>query len=194
MANIHAIHSVGHSLVTYLKNSYPADLQPRADFKLLSSGEMNDTDEPQTSITLYLYRVTVNEHLRNAKRPNDPSGSRPPLSLDLHYLLSVWAANALDEHTMLGWALDQLHRHPVLDVSALSPEAGWSAGDFVQLIPAELSTEDIMRIWDALAPSYRISVSYIARVLRIEGQPAAATTAVGTSFGFAGRAPAGASR
>ena len=38
----------------------------------------------------------------------------------------------------------------------------------IQLIPAELSTEDIMRIWDALEPSYRLSVSYIARVVRID--------------------------
>jgi hypothetical protein len=132
----------------------------------------------------------VNEHLRNAKRANDPSGSSPPLSLDLHYLLSVWADNAMDEHVLLAWALDQLHRHPVLDVSALTPEAEWTTGDFIQLIPAELSTEDLMRIWDALDPAYRLSVSYIARVVRIGGQAAEGAPSVASRFGFDSAGPA----
>ena len=38
----------------------------------------------------------------------------------------------------------------------------------IQIIPAELSNEDLMRIWDALTPSYRLSISYIARSVRIE--------------------------
>ena len=33
---------------------------------------------------------------------------------------------------------------------------------------AELTTEDVMRIWDALDPAYRISVSYVARVVRLD--------------------------
>ncbi len=35
-------------------------------------------------------------------------------------------------------------------------------------MPAELSTEDVMRIWDAIEPAYRLSASYVARVVRIE--------------------------
>lgn len=187
MANLHAIHSVGHSLATWLKNAYPAALQPRAEFRLVSSGELAAPDEPASgTVLLYLYRVTVNEHLRNTKRANDPSGSRAPLSLDLHYLVSFWADNALDEHTMLGWTLGHLHRHPVLDASTLSPEAAWEASDVIQLIPAELSTEDIMRIWDALHPSYRLSVSYIARVVRLEGEASKAAAAVSGAFGYGG--------
>jgi hypothetical protein len=55
-----------------------------------------------------------------------------------------------------------------MDVSSLSPEAAWGPGDVIQLIPAELSNEDIMRIWDAIEPTYRLSVSYIARVVLID--------------------------
>ena len=57
---------------------------------------------------------------------------------------------------------------PILDASSLSPEAGWGANEVIQVIPAELSTEDVMRIWDALDPSYRLSVSYIARLVRLD--------------------------
>ncbi|HPE04331.1 MAG TPA: Pvc16 family protein, partial [Thauera sp.] len=33
---------------------------------------------------------------------------------------------------------------------------------------SELPTEDLMRIWDALSPSYRLSVSWVARLVRID--------------------------
>jgi hypothetical protein len=36
------------------------------------------------------------------------------------------------------------------------------------VIPAELTTEDMMRIWDALDPPCRLSVSYIARLVRLD--------------------------
>src|SRR5262249_41793967 len=137
-------------------------------FRLLSSGQMTTPDDDGAILSLFLYRVTMNEHLRNVGRPNHPSGRNVPLSLDLHYLMTVWADGALAEQTILGWAMHEIYRHRVMDASSLSPEAQWAPGEVVQLIPAELSNEDIMRIWDAIEPTYRLSVSYIARMVRIE--------------------------
>ena len=62
----------------------------------------------------------------------------------------------------------QLHQVPVLDASILSADASWAADDVIQLIPEEISTEDLMRVWDAIEPAYRLSLSYIARVVRID--------------------------
>ena len=183
MSNVFAIHSVGESLRTYLDHSYPAELRAvhPCEFRLVSSGELAAEAEIDGALTLYLYRVTVNEHTRNTRRVTDTSRETLPLSVDLHYLLTVWARSAFAEHTILAWAMRQLHQHPVLDRSSLSPEAGWGPGESVQVIPAELSTEDVMRIWDALEPAYRLSASYIARVVRIDadevpvGRPTVAT-------------------
>lgn len=171
MANVQAIHSVGESLATRLRNAYPESLRARhpCDFRVVSSGELaGENVNFDSTLTLFLYRVTVNEHLRNARRINDPLDADSPMALDLHYLLTVWSGSALVEHTVLAWTLQYLHAHAVLDASSLSPEAGWERGDVIQLIPAELSTEDLMRIWDAIDPAYRLSVSYIARVVRID--------------------------
>jgi len=171
MANYHAVLSVGNSLVKSLKDAYVrevAEAERKFEISLLSSGEMNAANPPETVLSLYLYRVTQNEYLRNARQAGAAAGSDAPLSLDLHYLLTVWANSPEDEHKMLGWAMRQLHRHPVLDSSSLNQDAEWGPGDVVQVIPAELSTEDVMRIWDALAPAYRLSVSYTARVVRID--------------------------
>lgn len=169
MANLFAIHSVGNSLATYLAKSYPEEL--RADhpcaFTLLSSGELNKTDDPPATVSLFLYRVTMQEHLRNGSSPSQ-AGGRVPLAVDLHYLLTVWASSALTEQIVLAWTMRELHQHPILDASSLSPEAGWGNGETVQLIPSELSTEEMMQIWDALEPPYHLSTGYLARVVRID--------------------------
>src|SRR5918994_7502998 len=130
MANVFAIHSVGNSIVTYLRNSYPRALagqdMPDCSFDLVSSGELAGEPGDATRITLYLYRITVNEHSRHA---GAGSVARPAaLGLDLHFLMSAWAGNARDEQTMLAWAIRQLHMFPILDASSLSPEAAWGAG------------------------------------------------------------------
>lgn len=175
MANLQAIHSVGNSLKTYLDNSYQELRQgntssyPSCDFRLLSSTELDNMDNPGTTLSLFLHRVTVNEHVRNAHQIDGITPKQLPLSVDLHYLMSVWADSAAKEHFILAWAMRQLHLHPILDSSYLSSEAGWRPEEVIQIISAELSNEDMMRIWDTLKPSYRLSVAYIARVVRIEG-------------------------
>lgn len=185
MANLLAIHSVSNSITTFLRNTYPATIagQPAPDctFDLVSSGELAGEMSDTTRLTLFLYRVTVNEHARQAQSPAHPNSRPMSLGLDLHFLLTAWAGNALDEHSMLAWAMRQLHLYPILDVSSLSPEAGWGRDEVIQIIPAELSTEDMMRVWDALEPPFRLSVSYIARLVRLdpdefegEGPPAVA--------------------
>lgn len=199
MANVLALHSVGDSLVTYLRHTYPDEADgrpmPACSFALLSSGELSGAADEGTRITLYLYRVTVNEHARQQRPPHRPLGEPPPLSLDLHFLLTAWAATAEDELVPLAWAMRQLYLHPILDASSLSPEAGWRADEVIQIIPAELPTEDMMRIWDALEPGYRLSVSYTARLVRLDPDSVdAAAPVVATRMGYGTAAPAGAER
>ena len=185
MANVFAIHSVGHSITTYLRNTYPATTagrpMPECSFDLISSGELAGDVSDTTRITLYLYRLTVNEHSRQTRPARGPQTVPASLGLDLHFLMTAWAGNALTEHTVLAWAVRQLHLFPILDASSLSPEAGWGRNEVIQIIPAELGTEELMRIWDALDPAYRLSVSYIARLVRLDpdtledGRPVVAT-------------------
>lgn len=172
MANFYSINSVGDSIMQFLRNAYPQELRDvhPCDFRIVSSGEMADgTDDFNTTVSLYLYRIIMNEHVRNTTTSRSLRDESVPLSVDLHFMLSVWANSAEAEHTICAWAMSQLHQHPIMDISSLTGEGGWSADDVVHIIPAELSNEDLMRIWDAVAPYYRLSVSYIARVVRIDG-------------------------
>jgi hypothetical protein len=170
MANILAPHSVGNSLMTHLRNAYPEPFRTQQpfEFKVISCGELAEGQEPRNTVTLFLFRITQAEDPRGRPLPSDGPHTNAPLSLDLHFLLTAWADNALAEQTVLTWAMREIQMHPVLDSSSLSSEAGWNATDVVQLIPAELSSDELFRIWDLLLPKYRLSASYIARVIRID--------------------------
>ena len=197
MANVQALHSVGNSLVTYLQNTYPAMLNglamPACGFALLSSGELESTPPDGTRLTLFLYRVTINEHQRQQRPDRMSTQQQAPLGLDLHFMMTLWAEQAQDELVPMAWAMRQLHEHPILDASSLSPEAGWGPDEVVQIIPSELSVHDMMRLWDGFEPSYRLSVSYIARLVRLDPDRFEdAAPVVATRFAFGAARPLGA--
>jgi hypothetical protein len=193
MANIKSIHSACNSIMRFLHHAYEAAPVPdgAADtfmpdaypchFRVLSSGELKAGVDFGTTLSLYLYRVLINEHVRSQPVARSGGRSSLPLFVDLHFLLTIWAESAVAEQTILAWAIQHLHQFPILDVSSLTKEGGWQPDEIIQIVPAELSNEDLMRIWDALAPDYRLSFPYIARVVRIdvdegaEGAPVVAT-------------------
>ncbi|MCB9765116.1 MAG: DUF4255 domain-containing protein [Alphaproteobacteria bacterium] len=169
LAGIEAIHSVGASLESYLQAAYPTDLSADhpCTFKLVSSKQLESMDTTANSIlSILLYRVTRNRHLHNA----GPTLGAPlgPLSLDLHYLISVWADKPDAEQVIAAWVMLELHRHPILDAASLTPDGDWTDQDVLQILPEELSNEDLMRIWDALGQPYRLSIPYVIRVVRIQ--------------------------
>ncbi|WP_134498180.1 DUF4255 domain-containing protein [Microvirga pakistanensis] len=182
MAGVGAVHSVGESIVRYLSDAYqlqrqieaglPAEQRVLQDcsFTQLSSTELANNFSPDgNQVTLYLYRVGIDKLLRTAADSRTPGISRSrPLSLELHYLLTAWSRAVATEQTMMTWAMRELHAAPSLDRGRLVHASFWRPDETIQVSPSELSHEDMMRIWDAVTPSYRLSTSYVARVVRIE--------------------------
>jgi len=176
MANAFAIHSAGNALVTYLRDTYPAQLQGRAlpncAFELLASGGLSAQPEQEgTRIGLLLYQITISEHQRPHSSARLPASGCVPLGLDLHYLLTAWGATPQEEQIPLAWAIRQLHATPILDASILSPEAGWQPDEILQVLPAAIPVEELMRIWDSLNQAYRLSLAYVVRGLRLDAEP-----------------------
>lgn len=200
MANIAAIRSVSTSLAAYLNNAYRATTfpggvtRPTCTFAVASIGGLAAQTIPPSDtsvrVVILLYRASINQHLRNVGRVADAARRPVPLSVDLRYLFSFWSNSAENEQLALAWTMRQLHEVPILDASILSAEAAWAADDVIQLIPEEITNEDLMRIWDAIEPAYRLSLSYIARVVRIDpNEPIGGRTVVATRFEYA--VPAG---
>lgn len=189
MANLFSINSVGESLVRFLRDTYPEPLRTdhACEFRQVSSAELADAANMETAVTLYLYRVKIDEHMRNTPPPGRQEERPMPLSLALHFLVIIWADDALAEQTITAWVMSQLNQHPVLDQSNLSTAGGWAREDVVHFLPFELSNEDLMRIWDALEPSYRLSIPYVARVVRIDpGEADAGLPVVARRLRFGG--------
>lgn len=193
VASITAINDVGSTVVTMLRNRWQdLAVKPVDDcsFHHASSSEFTEEkpgfqSHSKATLSLLLYRLTVNEHGRQAARFPSRELTKPPLALDLHYLLTAWAGSALEEQVILAWAMQQIQEQPVLDLGSMAV-GNWQPDESVQLLPTDLSTEDLMRLWDALKPSYRLSVAYVARVVRVDPseESKAATAVVATRFGW----------
>jgi len=179
MSAFTGIRSVSDSIVAFLNARWDTEPMPggapgellrdniTANIELVSSGQLaGDEVSFDNTITLWLYRISVNEQLRNVSRTGQ--SNRVPLHVDLHYLLTSWAQTADIEHRLMGWALRTLHDASILDASFLSPDGMWRPDEVVHLTPEELTNEDMLRLWDSLQPNYRLSYSYVARVVSME--------------------------
>ena len=188
MANFRAVYSVGKAIADYLDQSYPDELKNQQAFKctfrVVSSAEVatEEANNLDKTVSVFLHRITRNEQLRSPSRIVGRPDQQPTLFLDLHYLITYWGTSAEAEQTILGWVMQQLESSPVFDASILAKNADWDIAETMQLIPANLSLEDILRIWDALGPKYRLSVAYIARFVRVDRTVAAAGPVVASRF------------
>jgi len=125
------------------------------------------------ALSIFLYRVDFNRVMRAAWAGTTERDGRAHLGLDLHYLITPWADNAVDEHRILGRAMQCLDSTPILSGPLLHSSGEWDAGEAIQIVLEEVSNEAVMRMFDSLPTEYRLSVPYVARVMRLDGRVAA---------------------
>lgn len=144
-------------------------------------------------LNLYLYRISQNESLKNQEIPGQGhpgTFGHPPLSLDLHYLMTAYPSNEeasdsdLTSQRLLGDAMRVLHDFPIITpgLTIANPVAG-SPGEpildpslqnefeRVKITLEEIGLENLSHIWAALPQAnFRRSVSYQVTVVQIEGR------------------------
>jgi hypothetical protein len=128
----------------------------------------NFRELPRPACTIFLYRVAINPVMRNGPRVNIGPGqtSRPLLPIDLSYLITPWGRSAEDEHQILGTALQALYDHAELGRSDLFGTS-WLPDDTVQLVLETLALEEHFCIWEPVQLPYRLSLTYMARIVGI---------------------------
>lgn len=180
MASVFAISAVCAGLAQHLRLAHQlsAVKDTSCQFTVVGTKDLKDLPNKSTTCAIFLYRITYNEHTRNPARVQ----TRAPLTVDLHLLISLWADSPLKEQTILGWVMQQLHDSPVLDRSLLGASGQFVDGEVVQLIPEELSVDDMSKLWQLLVPPYRPSATYIARNVKIGSEHQAAAPVVATRF------------
>jgi hypothetical protein len=136
--------------------------------------QSGDFESPMSDgISLYLYRVTVNAN-RNLPPFRAPNGNRyrPPIPLDVHFLVTAWAETATRQQRMLGFAIRTIEDTPILPSGVLnqhSPEPNvFRPEESVELVYEMLTVQDVGYIWDVAQTKEQPSAPYVARMVTIE--------------------------
>jgi hypothetical protein len=173
MANFRAVTAACEAVTYLLRANYrEEDFDNELEFKVYLA---KDFAKPMTAgVSLFLYRMFPNGAHRTPQGRIGPGGQRyrTQLPLDLHFILSVWGGEASLQHTIAGWMMRVLEDTPIIPagiLNAVAPDV-FQPGETLELALAELSNEDLLRIWDTLLQQneYQLSVPYAARNLLIE--------------------------
>lgn len=173
MASYSAVIGALQALESFLTRRMPTDLSAgpvNATVELLGSADIADKINGNV-IGLYVHRIEVDPHGR--ARFFSPQGAGTnvqarELPVNLHILLIAAATSATIETNLLSWAMIELANESQLDISHMSEHDGsWTEREVLTITPAEMSNEDLLRIWDALDRPYTISVPYILRTIRL---------------------------
>lgn len=155
-----------------LQESYRSDLiepQLNLQFEVYSTDDFKN--HMVAGVSLFLYRVHLNQNQRRTPAyAINGRTRRPLLPLDLHFFLTVWGTKASLQHAILGWAMRTLEDRPIMPAPLLNGVRRdvFREDETVELVAGQLTNEELMRIWDDLSTEYRLSMPYIARVVRIE--------------------------
>lgn len=172
MATYHAIATTGEAILGVLRDASPRPEFEGMQFELYQA---NDFSNPmREGIALYLYRISTNTTRRNLPPRIDARGRRfrPPLPIDLHYLLVPWAITAEKQQWLLGWCMRTLEDTPIFPAKVLnyygSGGETFRPEEAVELVCEPIALQEIINIWDAFKPNLQISVAYVARMIEID--------------------------
>ena len=173
MGTFQAIAATGQAMLGLLSDACPKDEFPTAQFELyqLSNFQQSPMEE---GVSLYLYRISPNTTRRNMPPAIGRDGRRyrPPVPIDLYYVVSAWAPTAVKQQRLLGWTIRMFEDVPILPTSLLNnygPEPDiFRPDETVELAMDTLTLQDWNNLWGTTRSSPPLSVGYIARMLQIE--------------------------
>lgn len=180
MAGYRALAAAGRSLVGLLNLRFgqiiaPGDRRPTA--VLAGSADFDQVNSSATAVirypavSLYCYRICVDRETRPGWSAVASVDGIPRLPVRMHFLLAAWDTVVESELEWLGLAAQVLETEPVLTGPALDPSGEWEPGDAVHTTADELPLDSMSEAFEALTTKYRLSLPYVARVIRINGRP-----------------------
>jgi len=175
VASIYAIAAVTQTILGILSDAVSSDFAG-AQFEALQIADFQKPKPVDEGISLLLYRVAVSSLQRNLQARPEANGKlfRPPLPLDLHYMLTAWGKTAAQQQRLLGWSMRTLEDIGGLNPSLLNhyggPDVVFRPNETVDLIYEAIAMTDFSSLWDLLKPNAHVSVGYIARMIYIESE------------------------
>jgi hypothetical protein len=134
-------------------------------------------DNSNNQLNLFLYRTTTNTAFSNIPmrgQVKQGESGIPPLSLNLHYLLTSYGYNNDDvnAHRLLGHAMSVLHDHPILGrdeiQAALADTDLHNQIERIRITIDDMTLDDMSKLWNSFQTQYRLSANYLVSVVLIE--------------------------
>jgi len=168
VANYQSVGSVAQAVARLFQQSWqPALLGGIEPQFAVYQGKDFSTPMAQ-GVSVFVFQVNVDQVQRTL--PAAEPGRLRPLPVRVSFLLTAWGQDASTEHDLLGWAMRTVADHPVLSSGFLNAAVPgvFRPTETVELVPMELSNNDVFLLWQVLPGSLQLSVPYIARVVRVE--------------------------
>ena len=166
----------------------------------VAAANLGSVTSSKLLVNLFLHQVTFNAAWRDIGLPSLASDGatalkNPPLALDLHYLLTAYAAEDSQAEALLSYAVFLLHENPILPrnqiraafaaltastpalptypssyATALSLSGLADQIEMIKITPATLGREEMAWLWTALKADYRPTFPFQVSVVLIEPQ------------------------
>jgi hypothetical protein len=176
MAGYRALAAVGRSIVALLDRRFVEELPGvrRPAAVMAGTADFDRVNSPNAviqypAVSVYCYRLSVDRETRPGWSSVASFDGIPRLPLRMHLLLSAWDEMAEAELEWLGLAARVLESECILTGPLLHPSGDWAPGDAVQVVQDDLALDSMSEAFQALTTDYRLSVAYLARVVRIDG-------------------------
>jgi hypothetical protein len=192
MADYTVLSEVGESILAVLWEEMQADPQINTlidgedRLSLESPAELEGNDTVRLSV--YLYRIVEDPFSKNRLPIDDGRGQlqKPPLALDLCYLVTPLVGLPREQQIVLGKTMQILYDRPTLEGTDLAGSLK-AFGEVVRVILNPVTLEETTRVWQALEMSYRLSVCYVVRVALVSSTRRQAFVPVGEKVANYGR-------
>lgn len=178
------------SVRNLLQTQYEATFTAGAAPTFLVSSPHQFSTEPSNSVTVLVYRVQQDATRRHVDLPPvreavaaNPARlrRRAALALEVYILLTAWVSDPEGELLVLSRCMDILDRHPILSGPLLDPGYPWPPETTIRVSMAHQSPEETFQLWETLLPTFRLSIPYVLRTVRLEPQEVDAAPPVGAA-------------
>lgn len=176
MATYQAIHATSIAICNVLRQSrdpllFGADISD-VGCRVFSTTDFTSNIPAEGEVALFPFRVDIDSVQRTlpARPRYDGIKERHHLPLQLHFLMIPRGNTAEQQQVIMGWMMRVIEDNTSIPANILNSgsEGVFADEEHVEITPTQLTTEEILRIWDQLPSDFNISVPYCARLLRIE--------------------------
>jgi hypothetical protein len=175
MSDYTVLADIGESLVNLLWSEIRLDPQVNGLINNLNRISLESPYDLRNNnavrLSIYLYRIVEDPYTKNQLSVPGTGINlrRPPLTLDLFYLVTPLVGAPREQQIVLGKVMQVFYDRAILSGADL---AGALAGtdDVIRMMLNPVSLEETTRIWEALEMSYRLSMCYAVRVAFVDSR------------------------